>query len=405
MRNIEVFNDYDMVVSVTQRAINDQLTQLAKLNVIPSQLIVAREVVDGKFVYTQLETSDQIPHDDKGIPTVECIAGPIKPQISIAESGTNVSFLINFLSGKAYFRDLDDPTFGLKEFDMTGWVYAVNITLDLKAVEMDDINKKIKVPDNIKNQLHDFMSNDFTVSHLFLDFNSVNLVRFDPLKTRTTGLCDPGQDLFIEFMVRYLNFLINNNNPYILGYSVTAGQNTRVPPDQNVPDSIKPVGTTFTMYHDPSHPDLSNLNFVLATKAGHGRISGSPGNFDTNWITPQEQCDAKMIYSHSVLLEKFVLEPVFNQISNGVYQQIRNSVDVAPGNSYQAARSASGNGYNFSIANENSEDNRYVNNFSVVVQNSSNQIALNFKGNLFVYKEKDTDLGLCRATASASTRG
>lgn len=43
---------------------------------------------------------------------------------------------------------------------------------------------------------------------------------------------------------------------------------------------MKPVGTTFSLYYDPVNPDLSNLNFVLATKGLHGATTGivsSPG--------------------------------------------------------------------------------------------------------------------------------
>jgi len=170
-------------------------------------------------------------------------------------------------------------------------------------------------------------------------------------------------------------------------YSVAANDRTRIPPDKNVPDSIKPVGTTFTVYHDPRHPDLSNLNFVLATKGGHGKITGSAGTFDTNWITPNEQCDAKMIYSHSVLLEKFVLQPIFDQMSSGVYKQIGGKVNVGQGNNYQHARQAVANGFNFSISNVTSGDDRYANNFSVAIQNNGSGTALNFKGHVYVYKE------------------
>ena len=122
----------------------------------------------------------------------------------------------------------------------------------------------------------------------------------------------------VLFMNFYLKDLQRSGNPYILGYSLTTTDKTNYDPDQNVPDALKPTGTTFTLYHDPVNANLSNLNFVLATKGGHGKIVGTPGNFDSNWIAPTEQCDAKMIYSHSCLVEKFILRPFFDQLRSGV---------------------------------------------------------------------------------------
>lgn len=396
MKNTEIFNDFDMVVSVTQKTINDQMTSLTKMGVIPSHLILIRTVdpKTGAFVYERLHCPDNmdqcpdvIPHDGNGKPTVECIDGIVGSQIDISESGTNVSFLLNFQSGTAYFRDFESPDLSLKKFDMAGWTYAIDITLDLAAIEANDIGNMLKVPDSIRNQLHNFMSEQFTVSHLFLNFDSVDLVRFDPTRTKTPGNEGPGQILFVDFMIRYLNFLKMTGNPYILGYSVTANNRTKIPADKNVPDSIKPVGTTFTLYHDPNHPNLSNLNFVLATKGGHGKISGSAGTFDTNWIRPNEQLDAKMIYSKSVLIEKFVLKPVFEQISSGIYKQIQGKVHVPPGNNYESARRATPTGYDFSISNVTAGDDRYVNDYSVTIQNGPAGAALLFKGHLYVYKK------------------
>ena len=139
------------------------------------------------------------------------------------------------------------------------------------------------------------------------------------------------------FMNFYLKWLVSSGNPYILGYSLTTTDRTNYDPDQNVPDSLRPVGTTYTMYYDPKYPDLSNLNFVLATKGGHRSIAGTPGNFDTNWISPTDQCDAKMIYSHSCLIEQFFLQPFFDQLRTGVYAQIKDQIDIE-GNDYDQPR-------------------------------------------------------------------
>ena len=57
MKNAEVFNDYDMVVCMTQKTINDQLTHLTKMGIIRSELILVQKV-DRKtrsYVYQVLD--------------------------------------------------------------------------------------------------------------------------------------------------------------------------------------------------------------------------------------------------------------------------------------------------------------------------------------------------------------
>ncbi len=406
MKNQEIFNDYDMVVSITQKTINDQLTHLLKMGVIHPEFIVIQNIENGNYVYKVLESADQIPKDSKGNPTVAFIDGAVWPQINISESGTNVTFILNFRSGTAYFWVGDGPLAQLTRFDMTGWKYGVSITMDLKAVERDDIGKKIRVPDIVKNQLYQFMDNMFTVNHLFMDFESTDLLKFDPTNTDTKEVGDVGKKQLAEFMQFYLIDLIRQGNPYILGYSLTTTEQTKIPADQNVPDSLKPVGTTFTMYHDPDHQDLSSLNFVLVTKGGHGRVSGSPGNFDSNWISPTEQCDAKMIYSNSVLIEQFFLKPIFNQMYEKVYEQMgRGHIDVPQGNDYNRAKQLTATGFKYDISNIAHGDDRYVNNYSVEFANNGSRVDLKLNGHLYVYKEISKDLPfpfLCTAEASAS---
>jgi hypothetical protein len=390
MKSTEIFNDYDMVVSVTQRTINDQLTHLMRLGVIQPQFIV---VQDDKG-FTVLDSPSQIPMNPGGKPKYPFINAKMWPQIAVSESGVNVTFILNFLSGTACFWDLTGSPPQLKSYDMTGWKYGINITLDLKAVEQADIGKRIKVPDLVKQQLHNFMSNMFQVNHLFLDFESTDLVRYDPNHTDTKDAGDQGLDYLALFMQHYLNDLVKKGNPYILGYSLTTSDSTKYQPDQNVPDVLKPVGTTYTMYHDPDHQDLSTVNFVLVTKGGHSGILGSPGNFDTNWIRPDEQCNAKMIYSHSRLIEHFILEPFFNQLSAQVHSQIKDHISVPQGNAYAAAKVATQTGFKYTISNVAQGNDQYVNWFTVDIHNDKGQADLEFKGHIKLYKEVHKNLGI-----------
>jgi len=399
MKNAEVFNDYDMVVCMTQKTINDQLTHLTRMGIIRSELILVQKV-DRKtrsYVYDVLDSSDQLPTDGN----TAYIDGFITPQVSITDSGTSLTFVLSFRSGTANLWQGSGPLAELVQYDMTGWKYGIPVFLDLKAVEKEDIAKNLKVPDLVKQQLYSFTSNLFTVNHLFMDFESTDLMRFDPSHTDTKSAGDEGIQALAQFMSFYLKWLVSSGNPYILGYSLTTTDRTNYDPDQNVPDSLRPVGTTYSMYFDPKYPDLSNLNFVLATKGGHKSIAGTPGNFDTNWISPTDQCDAKMIYSHTCLIEQFFLRPFFDQLRTGVYNQIKDQINIE-GNDYDHAKAATATGYKYTIANQTAGDDQYTNIWTADLVTKASTVVINLAGDLIFYKHVDRNMGVCQATAWAS---
>ncbi|MFD0586509.1 hypothetical protein ACFQZE_00735 [Paenibacillus sp. GCM10027627] len=411
MKNNLIFEQYDMVVSVTQKTINDQLTHLMQMDVIRPQFIVAQgiDLVAKNYTYQVLESADEIPKNGDGTPINAYIDGMIHPQIDIVENGSNIVFVLHFLSGTAYLWNGVGRFAELVAYDMTDWKYGVSINLDLKTVEKDALSKSNAVPDLVKNQLYNFIDNMFSVSSLFMDFESVDLLRFEPAHTDTGKEAgDSGCQQFILFMQFYLKELQEKGNPYILGYAVSQTPETAVPEHLQVPDSLKPIGTTFTMYHDSANQDMSTLNFVLATKGGHGSISGTPGTFDTNWIGTSEQCDAKMIYSHAVLVEEFFLKPVFDQMSTQIYNNIKDMINVGVGNDYNNAKKAFVNsdgtyGFTYNISDVNSGDNQYVNTFSVTVVNdfAQSKLDFNFKGHIALYKDVSRNMGFCTAHAYA----
>lgn len=451
MKNQNVFLDYDMVVSVSKRIINQEMAHLTRMGTINPRLVVSRTVDDdGNFVYVaHTDPTDpllQTPQsgDAAAVEHIDCM---FVPQIEIEESGSNVTLVLKFLSGTAYFA----RGMALKHYDMKGWKYGIAITLDLKAVEREDIGKKIKVPNLVSDQLYRFMDSMFSINHLFMDFESADLMRFVPAHTSVTPPAPPpdpaapppstpgqvGEAAFVEFMQFYLTNLVAAGNPFVLGYSLTTDSSTKYPDDANVPDELKPVGTTYSVYYDPdplpvpvlgapadapvASPDprigaLSNVNFVLATKGGKGAILGSPGNFDTNWLSRDDQCDAKMIYSHTVLVEKFILQPFYETFSNQIYNGdpndqdnnpgIHNNLSVKQGNTYAQGRAATDTGFNFIISDVASGDEQYTNSYTVDITNdaAAKQTTLAFTGTMWLYKKTSTNLGVTTATADASMK-
>ena len=394
-----VFADYDMVVAIPQRVINQQLQSLQASGAIPSRLILVQHVDDaGNFTFEALASSDQIPRDPDGRPSVACIDAQVLPRIDIPASGTLVTLVLQFLSGSVWTGGGFGPLAGVQEHDATGWTYGVAITLDLAEVAREAVGTNA-VPPAVQQQLNGFMDAMFRVDHLFLDLDSADLLRFDPAATHVGDAGDDGARQLAMFMQFYLRDVSRGGNPFILGYTATTTDQTQVPAAQDVPDLLRPTGTTFTLYHDPDDQENSTVNYVLATRGGHGSIGGTPANFTGNWIVPWETCDAKVIYSHACLAEPLLVQPIFKQVREGVYAQISQNVSVGEGNDYDAARQVTRDGWNFEISNVTDGDDQYVNTFAVSTGAPGSQMA--FQGNVHAYKEVSQNNFFCTARASA----
>jgi hypothetical protein len=405
MKNTDVFKDFDMVVSITEKTINDQLTHLLRMGTIHPELIITRQLnkKTRKYEFERLESTDDIELDEDGVPTSATIAVGIHPQINISSSGKIVTFILKFTDGYAWFWEGFGGEAEMVKYDATGWQYAVTINMDLKQLQKDDLAKNVKVPGFVEDQLNNFMSNMFDVNHLFMNFQSTDLMKFDPEKTNAGAAKDQGVEQLVLFMNFYLKWLTENGNPFILGYSITQNDQTTVAADAKVPDSIRPTGTTYTMFHDNVNQNLSTLNFALVTKGGYGTIKSSVDNFENNWISPDDQCDAKMIYAASRFSEEFILKPLYQRLRDQTYDKLKDNVTLGPQKEYNEAKQTTATGYKFVISDWNVGSDIYENNFEVNISNHPTEIHYDVKGNMHVYKCKEKNMG-CTARGWADTR-
>jgi hypothetical protein len=402
MKNTAVFNDFDMVVSITEKTINDQLTHLLRMGTIHPELIILQDVDDaGAYKFTVCDSTDDLDFDKDGNPPSAAIAVEIKPQVSISSSGKIITFILKFVGGYAWFWKGTGPRAKLVKYEAAGWQYGVTVNMDLKQLSKDRLEKDVRVPGFVEDQLNDFMENMFDVSHLFMNFQSTDLMKFNPEETNAGAAKDQGVEQLVIFMNFYLKWLTESGNPFILGYSITQNDKTQVPDESKVPDSIKPTGTTYTMFRDNLYPHLSTLNFTLVTKGGHKVVSRSPDNFDTNWISPDDQCDAKMIYAASRFSEEFIFKPLFQKLCNETYEKVKTGLSLRPKRGYEEARQLTSTGYKFVISDQNDDSDKYLNDFEVKINNHPGEIHYDVKGRIFTYKGATKDMGFCTARASA----
>ncbi|KAK3672969.1 hypothetical protein LTR78_007079 [Recurvomyces mirabilis] len=413
MKNTDIFSPnegYDMVVSVTQKTINDQIAILANpdIGIIKTSLIFGMtrnkdRTFDPKF-YDSWESVPGVGADGKGSPNVPVMNAQYLPRLQIKDSGTTAVLVLEFPSGVAWYVD---PIDGLSEYDVKDWKYGIAIDLNFAGISRADLAAGKAVPPIVSQKLEHFMDQDFSISQLFADLTNVNLMRSDQEITTVGTAGDAVLQSFTYFMNTFLGDLQKHpeQNPYILGYSVAAVSATP-DEDKNVPDSLKPIGSTFTLYKDPNNSDLSNVNFCLNTKGGQGKggfgTHATPGNFDSNWIGSAEQCQAKMIYSAYCLLETLVLKPFYDGYANSTHDVISKAgVNIPNVPDYHAAMSSNTDGKKWSIAAQGGDD-MYHNSYAVAFTSDGPNLTLKLSGGLDTKKSVSQNDFFCTASAWVS---
>lgn len=385
MSNTAIFNQFDMVVSITQKTINDQLLDLVKSGTIRDNFIIWRKTdeTSGNYTFGVVDSITDIPKSVEGVSLVEYIDAKYSPSVSITNTGTVIGFDMNFQNGTACLNNGFGTTV---KHPTKGWLYSVNVQLGFSELAANDLKKKVKVPANVQQQLEHFMSQDFSISHLFMDFESTNLL--EPNTRTTTGNAgDTATDRFILFMRDYLTYAQKNGNPFLLGYSPVTTDKTKIDEDKRVPDVLRPVGTTYAMYYDAANPDLSNLNFMLVTKGGKGKVPPVTPVIETNWFSTADKEGGKMIYSPTALIEPLILEPFFKTFEAGMYTAIKDTIDTGPGNSFAAGKTRLPGEYVFAVQHQDSDENKYFNSYTVGVGGTNNEVQLDFTGHVHLYKK------------------
>ncbi len=393
-----VFEKFDMVVSMTQKLINDQLTLLLRQGTIQPQLIVYQDYVDGDFVYRMVDNENDIPED------VAYISTTLHPQIKINRTDSTLLFMLNMPSGKFTYWYGNGRNAILKDVEINNWCYGFSVNMDLYAVAGDLEGQGLIVPDLVQDQLTAFTDNMFSVNALFLDFQSTDLLTFDVRETSVGEAGDIVEEQLVSFMQYYFNWLIETGNPYILGYAIDQTSESVIPEGEEVPSTIKPIGTTYTMYKENSNPNKSNLNYCLVTEGGFGEITQSPIPFTSNWFSPDEEIEAKMIISRSNLIEELILEPLYNSLRDSVYDQISGDLSVSKGNTYSEGKTAIENGFSYTISNDDSGKDQYINTFDVSFENYDTGAKIKISnGYIYCYKKVTKDMGVCEAAATVES--
>ncbi|MEQ8967952.1 MAG: hypothetical protein RID91_19200 [Azospirillaceae bacterium] len=383
--NKNIFERYDIVLPMTRGVIDRELVHLTDIGAIPSRILLYRTTdADGDDTYVVAESAADRPDD---VARIDAVA---YPGIDIVEDGTTLRFVLRFTRGTLhyYYVTGEPPEIVWADADMAGWTYALTVNMDIATVADPDSEA---TSDAVRQQLTDFTDADFRVGKLMLDFTSTDLLDYVPDGTAVGEAGSAALDVFAAMMKGYLTFVTADPaaHPYILGYSVTASDDSAYPEGITVPLSLEPCATTFDCKADKADPDLATLDYLLVTRHGYGKLpSGAPPRVPSKWVSASDGCDAQMIFRPEILVERLIVEPIFDQI-RAVYDAIKHEVNTSRGNDYDAAKKTTGSGFHFVISDDKSGKNEYVNEFYVDFKNEGDTAKIVFRdGYIKVFKKK-----------------
>jgi len=284
---------YHMVVAITEETINFQFELLWRRNVIKKNFVI------------EDEDSGSTLNATMGAPRVELL--------SQSEAPRAVLLVLELKSGEANLKTLRKGQIVETKFEVKDWKLAFRVNLDMRYLEQKHSGA---VPEEVKRLLQ-FNSDQFRIRQLFMNFQSLNLASFD-FDRCTDG---EGKKLGVgatEPILRAIGLsyakLRDEENPFILGYSIETKTNTSRPLAV-----FEPTTGTFSTFWEPRtgqpNAGLGCLNFLLMTRGEKLPDDPRAGLFRDNWMrkgaggSAQEQVgtrDGRMVISAREFEQQYV---------------------------------------------------------------------------------------------------
>lgn len=313
----DLLQGYDMVACITVKAINDQMADLFQKGLIHQNLDLVFEKQGNPLDPTTI--------------TYELLADLGAPTITILDGSNNarmVEFTLNMPSGSLGVKGAQE------RINFKNWKYVFNVNLDMQAISVNDLKEGGRVPTEVTDHLSKFDNEMFTIQHLFMDFEDADLANFNsqlsscPLPggiwgtgdlTKPGTLSNPDMKsslVELQMLLRdYFTGLKGTNNPYILGYTVTANNALN---DNTIPPTFNPTGCNFSVSYNATNPDeTSTLNFLIKTDGA--AIPSQPGDgiFPTPWVNSTSN-DGAFIVGEDIFMEKWLLPKLVQSLQESV---------------------------------------------------------------------------------------
>jgi hypothetical protein len=280
--------DYDMVVAVTQVAINETLGEyLAKQH----EQFAIYAIADGNGAITELTTDPSKANCYlKGKITLEKDSNGKYinlVNLNTAKGNQTVQYNVTIQGGEFHFNAAG-LVYDKKQDGSTPWVFRLFVNLSMQDVA------KSSLPPEVQKELQNVDENIFSIQQLYLDLNTAALASIDGVVFPSLVMAPAAQILSL-----YMAQQQATNKP-LFGVSVHFKQ-------QNVPPpTLAPTYVDFcvTPYLDANgnhaNPDLDTLNYLVMFDH-HPAPAYRPQSFKNNWVVDPKIQGAMAIKKDPVL--------------------------------------------------------------------------------------------------------
>ncbi|MDN5284653.1 MAG: hypothetical protein JWR38_927 [Mucilaginibacter sp.] len=292
---------FDMVWAITQNTVNSQLDWLS-----------------GQTIPTQVTIGDI--NNDAG-----AINGTIAPPTVSFDTGEpHLAYLyLTFSGGTFTYWSGYGKSAIQKNSPIAGWKIAFSVHLNIAQIAQDFIKDGKAIPQEIKDMLTNFDSTMFSIQSIFMDFENSDLSTYNDLKSSLPGATNQVADTFNSMLRVWLLDHKGSDNPFILGFPVTAKQ-----PTDDVKAVFNPTGANLSTHayeyplnkNDGSKDGLSTLNFLLVT--GNRSILDDPalmrpdaGSFHKNLVETND-IDGKAFIAQEVFFEKYLNDLIIKPLGD-----------------------------------------------------------------------------------------
>ena len=324
-------NGFDMVLALTESAVNAQLETIFKDGYIdPDKAILPKNV--------EWTTPD-------GMAIIKATLGT--PTVSFLPNNNNyqnATFILTLLSGTLISYTLDHSFVPPKPVshskDIKDW--KIGFVVNLKKMAFGSEAQEAAhsggaLSKKAYQKLSEFSEDLFDVSALILDFASANIAAFDPKHTQLNGVTPAEQIPLSNALTIYFK---NMKDPFIV--AIQASSKNSAATSQAVAPTLVPTGVAYTTFGNQSQPhqgnigSLSTLNYLTVTD-NHPPVPAVPNGIFTTPFVTDNKSSGQLLISRAAFVENFILKKFGQKLGAGfTTTSSRESTSVAsrPGVSY-----------------------------------------------------------------------
>ncbi len=287
--------DYDMVVALTQSAINEAMTLY--VDNLKKDIVLLYK--DDQGTPEPVENESEADYIFKG--TLKYRKNPTEI-IQFHVPGENQKVYYNLSFQDAEFISKIEPAFSLKqEAKDAPWIITFMVSLALQDSVFEDLPEDIQ--EKVREYEKQYESDMFSVQQLCVDLNSAVFNSFENI----SGLGEAAADLLGTLLKAHLEEQ-QKKGEILFGYGIKSdgkSENSRPDPKQTlIPTDLNFCVSPYKGEKGESKAELDTLNYLIMMD-NNPPPDFPPEKFDFNWVE-DNQTPGIMVMKRELILQEFI---------------------------------------------------------------------------------------------------